>query len=329
MIANNAKKAKLNKKKVSRWKRLLIFLTFEFVFTCLTMPLMVFYGPFETVKKTVVGTFWSTWRHQYLAQIFLKDDAIYRILGYDGNPDITNGEKIKELNFDINRTGNIEVANIDGGKFNAKLIVIPDPTKVVVGYSSHIPKKGETTSTIAKKNNAIAAINAGGFIDIGYAGTGGAPDGLIMHNGEVIYDSTGGGERETVAITKKGMLIVGTYTLDELKQYDVKEAVSFGPPLIINGKRTNPRDWGIAPRTAIGQKATGEILFLAVDGRSFSSVGASMEDLQDILLQFGAVNASNLDGGSSTTMYYNGKVINKPSEPMGERSVASVFMAMP
>jgi hypothetical protein len=87
--------------------------------------------------------------------------------------------------------------------------------------------------------------------------------------------------------------------------------------------------WGIAPRTAIGQRKTGEVLFLVIDGRTIDSIGATLKDIQDILLQYGAYNASNLDGGSSTTMYFNGKVINKPSDKLGERTVPTAFIVEP
>ena len=115
----------------------------------------------------------------------------------------------------------------------------------------------------------------------------------------------------------------------QLKKLGIKEGVSFGPPLIVNGKPTIKKGdggWGIAPRTAIGQKETGEVLLLVIDGRSLESLGATLRDVQDILLEYGAVNAANLDGGSSATMYFNGKVINKPSDKLGERTVPTAFI---
>ena len=217
-------------------------------------------------------------------------------------------------------------------------MVVYDPTRIKVGYSSLIPKSGETTSAIAKRAGAAAAINAGGFIDskdTGWTGTGGIPDGYIIHNGEVIYDLYGDEnmKMDTVSFTKDGMLIVGRHSLAELKQYGVVEGVAFGPPLIINGRPTIPEGsdggWGYAPRTVIGQRANGEVIMMVIDGRSLSSLGVTLKDCQDILLELGVVNASNLDGGSSSTMYYNGKVINRPSDALGERAVPSVFLVMP
>lgn len=325
-----------DKKKVvakkTRQGRIAAFLIFEFLFLCITTPFFIFYGPFEGVKRTVVGASWNTLRHQYIAKFFLSDAAIARILGSAYAVDPTeNGEQIQVLKFGNRHDEKIDVFNIDGGDFEGKLMVVHDPQRIAIGYSSQIPKSGETTSTIAKKNGAFAAINAGGFLDKGWTGTGGAPMGFIIHNGEIVYNTIKDEDtkQDTVAFTSDGMLIVGKHSVKSLKKYGVTEGVSFGPPLIVNGKPTISKGdggWGIAPRTAIGQKETGEVLLLVIDGRSLDSFGATLKDVQDILLNYGAVNAANLDGGSSTTMYFNGGIINKPSDKLGERTVPSAFI---
>ncbi len=336
-MPNKRKKvARMQRKKVNPktriLKRILVFLIFEIVFTVITMPILIFYGPFETVKRTVVGASWNTLRHQYIAKAFLSDEAIARILGSAYAVDPTaNGEKIQILDFDINHTDKISIYDIDGGDFQGKLMIVHDPTRIKVGYSSKIPRAGETTSEIARRNGAIAAINAGGFMDDGWTGTGGAPMGFIIHDGEVVYNQLNSEsiKQDTVAFTDKGMLIVGKHSIAQLKKYGVREGVSFGPPLIVNGKPTITQGdggWGIAPRTAIGQRENGEVLMLVIDGRNLNSFGATLKEVQDILLEYGAVNAANLDGGSSTTMYYNNQVINRPSDKLGERAVPSAFL---
>ncbi len=323
----------------SWWKHLLLFLAFEFVFTAITMPIFIFYGPFQNVKKTMVGMSWATLNHQYIARFFLSQSAIEKIIGNDFAVDpLGTGETIQKLDFNLVHTDKIDLFNINGGTFQGKLMVVHDPTRIKVGYSSLMPKSGETTSSIAKRNQAIAAINAGGFLDsqsTGWTGTGGVPDGYIIHEGKVMYDlyDDESLEQETVSFTKDGMLIVGKHSISSLKKMGVIEGVAFGPALIINGKPTIPEGsdggWGYAPRTVIGQKATGEVILLVIDGRSINSFGASLSDCMNILIAQGCVNASNLDGGSSATMYYNGKVVNKPSDALGERAVPSVFMVIP
>ncbi|MBU3190675.1 phosphodiester glycosidase family protein [Clostridium bowmanii] len=257
-------------------------------------------------------------------------------------------KSITTLNND-NKTNSITQYDITGKHFKGTMLIIPGDKKIVVGFNKDISKITKTTSQIAKESNAICAINAGGFT--GFAESSSetlSPLGLIMHDGKVIFndlkDNTS--KSDIVAFTNKGILLVGKYSLNELNKLNVAEAVSFGPALIVNGKPTITQGeggWGIAPRTAIGQKKDGSVILLTIDGRSVKSIGATLLDVQNILLQYGAVNASNLDGGSSTTMYYNGKVINTPCGKLiesgdkmiddpgskGEREVGSTFMVLP
>jgi exopolysaccharide biosynthesis protein len=313
-------------------KKITIFIIFQLVFACISLPFLIFYGPFDNVKEIVVGSSYRTLKHQNIAGFFLNDNSIKSILHNSSIDDPTvRGEKIQLLKFGSAHTDKIEVFDLKGIDYKAKLMVVYDPTRIKVGYSSQIPKAGETTSAISEKNHALAAINAGGFIDGGWVGTGGTPMGFIIKNGKVIYNEYDSEEikLDSVSFTKEGMLIVGKHSLKKLKEYGVMEGVSFGPPLIVNGEPTiksGDGGWGIAPRTAIGQRENGEILLLVIDGRSIGTLGATLKDVQDILLKYGAVNAANLDGGSSTTMFFNGRVINVPSDRLGERAVPSIFM---
>ena len=322
----------IKKLKQIPWKNVAKFIVFQVVFAMFTMPFMVFYGPFENVKTAIVGTSWATWRHQYIAKFFLSDEAITRIVGNEFGEDL--GEDIKDINIDPNPANRIEVIDIKGDFISGKLIKVYDPKRLRVGFSSKLPEEGEPTSVIAKRFGAVAAINAGGLIDKNWTGVG-VPYGIIMHEGNVIFNDTKPGERvEIVGFRDNGMLVVGKYTLESLKEMGVREAITFGPTLILNGKPAitgnNDGGWGIAPRTAIGQTIDGVVLLLVIDGRTLQSgFGATLRDVQDILLENGAYNAANLDGGSSTTMYYNGKVINNPSDSLGERSVPSIFMVLP
>ena len=101
--------------------------------------------------------------------------------------------------------------------------------------------------------------------------------------------------------------------------------VYYGP--FKNVKTINSGDggWGMAPRTAIAQRSDGAIILLSVDGRELSSLGATLKEVQDELYNFGAYNAANLDGGSSSTMFYNDEVISNPCDSLGERSVPSII----
>lgn len=332
------KKKKVKKKKRLSLKVFFLFLIFEFAFSAATGPFIVFYGPFKNVRKTIVGAAMSTLSHQYIATTFLSDQKIKDILKDDVIEEINQNEDVEDLDFENSHDSNIERYNIEGKKFKGSMLVVHDPTRVKVGYSSRIPKSGELTSQIAKANNAVAAVNGGGFVDQSndgnWTGTGGQPVGILMSNGKMIHNDITNREakNDTVAITSKGVLLVGKYTLNELEELKTTEAMTFGPALVVNGQPTiknGDGGQGIAPRTAIGQRKDGAILLLVIDGRQVSSIGATLRDVQDIMLEYEAYNATNLDGGSSSTMYYDEEVINNPCDPLGERSVPSIIYVTP
>ena len=319
-----------------RLRIVIFYIVFGLIFTGVTAPLIIFYGPFNNVKKTVVGAAMTTLSHQWIAKMFLSDAQIQKIQSEDTVQVVQQGND-KLITFINTHSNTIERYNISNGiKFTGYILIIKDPTRVKVGYSSKLGTEGELTSQIAEDNGAIAAINAGGFTDSSssntkWTGTGGTPTGLIMSNGVVKYNDIKNYDSnfEITAITKKGQLLVGPHSLNDLKSLSVTDAVSFGPALVVNGKGTiksGDGGWGIAPRTAIGQRSDGAIILLAIDGRTTKSVGASLKDIQNIMIQYGAYNASNLDGGSSTTMYNDGSIINNPCDALGERAVPSAFI---
>ena len=124
-------------------------------------------------------------------------------------------------------------------------------------------------------------------------------------------------------------MIVGKYSFDELQQLGIEDAISFGPELVREGKsflKETDDSWGIAPRSAIGQRKDGAIMLLALSGRGNDGIGASLLDCADVMLQHGAYTAANLDGGYSTELYYQGKFLVTPSNPLGERYVATSFV---
>lgn len=342
MKKTDKKGNKKKKKKRFSFKLFLAFIIFEFVFTGITGPFMLYYGPFKNARDTMVGAAMTTLTHQWIATAFLSEERINEILNknkiQDIDPNSTSNPE-EEMEIKDTHDNTIERYDIEGKTFKGYLLVIHNPKRVRVGYSNNIGKSGETTSKIAKKNGAVAAVNAGGFIDESangkqWAGNGGLPRGIIMSKGEIVYNDYKNDDvkDDIVAITEKGLLLVGKHSVGELKEKGVNEAVSFGPALIVNGKKaitSGDGGWGKAPRTAIGQRKDGSILLLVLDGKQISRLAATLRDVQDVLYEQGAYNASNLDGGSSTTMYYDGKVINEPDSALGERSIPSVIYVEP
>ena len=330
-------KLKKGKKKAKRFSALTImsFFIFEILFTACTFPFILLYGPFEKSKSTYVGAAMTSMSHQYLAKWFLSDEKIAQILGQNSTEttdETTNASQIEIPKVKDETIESYEIA--DNPKYKGYYLVIKDSTRVKIGYTSKLKVEGETTSQIAENNDAVAAINGGGFTDQSseqkWTGTGGLPIGLIMSGGEVKYNDLGeNGEADLLAITKEGVMIVGKYSVEKLQELGVQEALSFGPSLVINGKMTpmsGDGGWGIAPRTVIGQRKDGAIILLVIDGRGASSLGATLKEAQEVIFKLGAYNAMNLDGGKSTTMYYGGDIINTPSNSMGERSIPTAII---
>ncbi|MHB1652074.1 MAG: M56 family metallopeptidase [Desulfitobacteriaceae bacterium] len=146
------------------------------------------------------------------------------------------------------------------GKFSGKMMVVPDPSKIVVGFSVKNSKPDKTTSEMAQESKAVGAINAGASNSDSVFGPAISAAGFIASNGKLIFDDMkdDNSAQDVAALTDKGLLIVGRHTIAELKKSSVQEAVSAGPSLIVNGVPQNlSNDFGVSSRTAIGQKADG------------------------------------------------------------------------
>jgi exopolysaccharide biosynthesis protein len=220
-----------------------------------------------------------------------------------------------------------EPKDISGQFWKGKMIYVYDPTSIRVVVPSKVGE-GERISSMVTRTDAVAGINGGGFIDPDGLGNGFAPIGLILSGFEAIYtDAEPYHAQHIIGFTKEGTLVVGKYSLQELQQMGVKDAVSFlAPRLIANGNpqiTTGDGGWGRAPRTAIGQKEDGTLIFVIIDGRQTSSVGATLKEVQDLLLKEGAVNAGLLDGGASSELVVKGELLTKPSSRYGERRLPS------
>ncbi len=189
---------------------------------------------------------------------------------------------------------------------------------------------GETTSNAVKRSNAILAVNAGGYWknDEGKLSS----LGTIVVDGEIkkFSDSS---ELSFVGFNTNGQLVGGFFeTEKELMDNNILQGSSFLPTLLLDGKKTTiPSGWANAkhPRTIIGNFSNNELLFIVIDGRKTGwSNGVTLEEVQDKLLSFKVKDAFNLDGGGSSTFFFDGQVLNKPSDGK-ERPVSSNFVVLP
>lgn len=302
------------------------FIIFNIVFLLVTAPVIVLFGPFTNIKRTVVGAIMTSRHPHYITWLF-SEAQIKSILGANNG-----GGDLRQdlLQFTAKKDETLRLINISSPRFQGFLLEVPNPTRIKVATAQDLQEKGDTVSHIALNNNAVAAVNAGGFYDPNGVGTGRLPYGVIVKEGKFIIGGDINHPIEMVGLTKSGSLVAGKYSAQEMRNMNIAEAVTFGPPLIINGKKLitdGDGGWGVAPRTAIGQKKDGTILLLVIDGRQPGySLGATLMDVQNILYDQGAYIAANLDGGSSTTMFYDSKVVNKPCDMLGERMVPTAFV---
>lgn len=220
----------------------------------------------------------------------------------------------------------IYLKEISGNTWKGYIMLIQDPTRIHLLDTEYQYQRGETVKDMLQKNSAIAGINGGGFCDtLSYNSKGETPAGLLIKNGQIIApQSKTNATYNMIGFNSNGVLVLQHCTPQWAIEHDIQDAVSFSPFLIVNGEGTiknGTGGWGIAPRTAIGQRATGEVLFLVIDGRQPTwSIGVDIKVVQDELLKEQCMNAALLDGGSSTVMIYNGynpneeySFVNKPS----------------
>lgn len=339
-----------DKKYISKKQRILVyagrfFATFGITVVLLiaflySVMFMLVHGPSPKAADLFVMSVRETSAIGFLANLFYSEEEIEEIIARNSIQDtdeITNQDLVVIPPVDDNQNPaneeqpEIEVVDVSGATYTGKLMIIKDPSRVFVGtVETFYQGSGQVVADIAKRYNAIAGINGGEFVDGTNTYTA-MPVGLVMTDG-VVRNGDLNTTYHVTGITFDNVLVVGNMTGQQAKDMGIRDCVSInnsiGPFLIINGEAMDVSGvgGGLNPRTAIGQRADGSILLLVIDGRQASSLGASFADLVYIMQEYGAVNASTMDGGTSTQMYYNGEVINTPYSPTGPRRCPTSFL---
>ncbi len=306
-------------------------------------------GPSATLRNTFAMTMFETRRFTWVPNIFLtveETDAIKATRNQhveeEFDASLISLPTQEETRIDdgsgpqpdayglIDEDGDgIIIEDIRGTGYVGHMIVVKDPMRVFVGAAVG-NGAGLTLEQMCDKYGAIGGINGGAYADVGGNGSGDTPDGLTILGGQVVNPGFGGGA--FVGLDANGKLHVGYYTLQDAINTQIIDGVSFGPVLIINGNVTDAAKIpsGVNPRTAIGQRADGAILMLVIDGRQVHSIGATYTDLARIMADHGAINACNLDGGSSSSVYCYGEYLNSSSSANGvARAVPDAFLIRP
>ncbi|MCM1370478.1 MAG: phosphodiester glycosidase family protein [Clostridium sp.] len=273
----------------------------------------------------------TTKSHKYLARTFFNDESINKMISNNyvsinqiiDTSAITIGdieepevfESIYEEQILKRDEGNdlYKIIEVKGDNYKGYMAVIYDPSRISLATARYFGKGGQTIDKIVANEKAFLGINASGFSNGAKEGNnlGSLPSGNVIKNGKVIWDT--GHVGNLIGFNNDNVLFLTKSTAKEAVKNGMKDAVEFGPFLIVNGEPATiggNGGWGIAPRTAIAQRKDGIVLLLVVDGRSSSSLGVDMQEIINIFIKYKAYNAANLDGGYSSIMYENGKIVN-------------------
>lgn len=324
------------------WRTLAMLLTLvaALAVTLLLTLNMFCSDSFPHVKQTFVTTILETGQLKFLASWFLSAEEIQEVV---------NQNSMKDFNLEVDtsliqsgsfgsvdvrndvaqeETEDIEIVEVAGSTYTGTMMIVKDPSRVSLATIYPWREKGVTLDQLVTSNDAIAGIN-GGLYD-STNNSGGSPYGVIVSNGEIQHNKPQ---------EYPGLVLVG-FTEDHILQIvdiskmnvadvekmvaemKIRDAVTFQEEasdannhfvqLIINNesREMNGTGSGLNPRTAIGQRADGAVLMFVTDGRGKSGhLGASCADLISVMEEFDAVNAANLDGGSSSCMYYDNEYL--------------------
>lgn len=315
--------------------------------------LLLFYGPWSLFREWWITTAMTTMSHKYLATWIYDTDVIEDVLNrnkvievdeitdensiYIAGGAIATGEYESEYERQIlerdPENNDYKIIEIDEKNCSGYLVAIYDPSRIQTVCTRNLGKSGQYLTTMAEENDALIAINGGGFDDPNFSSTGGSPLGVTICDWAIAsqskYTSSGG----IIGFTRANkLLLTQKVSVKEVKDKEIRDGVTFGPFLIVNGKASSivgNGGWGDAPRTAIAQRQDGIVLFLVLNGRTISKPGADMDDLIKILKRYKAYNAANLDGGTSSVLVVNNTIVNDPIDSTGAhktRPIATGFI---
>lgn len=345
-------KKKQNKKPDSKKRKKLIAVFLVLIIVFNTLYLTVVYSDAKFIKywrDVWIETAMTTKTHQWLATILFPQGIIDEVMkGHDDVTDVVGGkdslenkdktpekdesDKKAQAVDDIlgqknlfvggkDYVGNeivindieegILVSAIEGPSYKGRIMLVDDPSRVYIGMTKYPGVSGMRILEMMEAYGAVAGVNASGFSDPDDNGNGGEVLGMSLSRGKywgsyvTFYGS--------IVLTTENKLVVGN--INNWEDYgNIRDGMQFRPVLVADGKKMveGSAGYGIQPRTGVGQRADGVMVFLNIDGRDISySIGCTVGDMADIMLQYGVVNASSCDSGATSIIGYKGEVITR------------------
>ena len=319
-------------------KKLTIF--FIVIDILVAICFFVVYGPFEDFRNTIITTAISTKTHDYIAYTFYSEEKVREVIDLNSFVPLTDDVDLDEIVIDtsprdtydneydeqiLTRTpGNedYKYLKVKVGGYNAHLVAIYDPSKVILmtckKFNSSSGYGQERVINMVSRYKAIVGINAGGFADPDGYGSD-IPLGYVIKDNKIIW-SKSNKKANLIGFTNDHKLILVNATGQEAIDMGIRDAIQFGPFLIVNGESISYKNsagvYERAARVAIGQRKDGIVLFLVTEGTH--TKGPNLKEVATVLEQYGAYNAANLDGGTSSQLVINNKLINTPKNVFGQ-----------
>ena len=332
--SNNKKRNKKN----NIWKKILIVFAILIIIGISSVGILL-YGPYNGFRDWLITSAMTTMTHQWIAYLFYDEATINAVMANnkveeiqedtDTDAIVVGKQEEKQYENEYERAileknnpdDKYKIIEIRGKGYSGYLAAIYDPSKIHTLVTAKIGTSGQYLTTMAKNNKAVVAINGGGFDDPNYSSNAANPLGITYSKGKLMTSYYYAGAGGIIGFDTDNKLVLSSKCTEKTaKTLKIRDAVTCGPFLIVNGKKSGVvgnGGWGTAPRTAIGQRKDGIVLFLVVDGRTVKRPGADMDDLIEIMQNYGAYNAANLDGGTSTAMTVNYELINDPVDSTG------------
>lgn len=288
---------------------------------------LVFNGPSPAARDVLTMSLLEPSATKWIPGLFMDEAIVNQIRSAGDDEQIQEEQNLDDIVImDANTLAasdewaaypdGIRIESYSGKTFNAHIMLIQDPSRVYLGLSSYdgfsTSKPGKRLNVAIEDEGASAAINAGAFNDDGTAGSqvGSIPAGLTIHDGKVVSNQLSGMVPEQGFCgfnTDNKLVVADSMTEAQAMEQNIRDGCEFGPVLIVNGvpnQKVYSGNSGYNPRTVVGQRADGVVIFICADGRQAGSLGATYKDMIDLLISYGAVNACNMDGGSSSVMLY-------------------------
>lgn len=347
------------KKLVKRTLITLLITVLSIILTAILLfYILIVFGASKTLQETWICSAMHTYKHQYLATLFFSDEKIAEVMertavddsmhdsvlpeegtfeGDEITRPITDAERYESEGYRELSEGIFlkEVSGTSGvSPWVGYVMLISDPTRIRIVDTPAQFDHGWTVMQMVESVGGVAGINGGGFNDgPNYDSNGGSPAGLLIEDGNLVVPDISSGEIfNLIGFDASGHFVLRHTSAMWAMTNGIKNAVSFSPYIVVNGEgmiKNGTGGWGISPRTGLGQRESGEVIFVVIDGRQVGySIGSDLDGLQQVMLAEKCVNGAMMDGGSSTAMVHGGEYINKPS--LGhERWINNAWVVMP